>query len=138
MKWEKIPQATSYQDHKQILNQLVGAILTHVITVLTPPTTFLDKTHRLIINFVRQGHHWKHPNFVYGQMANGGIGVQHIPTRMKILRFFFLKNFLVHNRPGCAWHFQAWNIAAHGQVPHAVDVLKFRLEPLRIQSMSPF
>jgi hypothetical protein len=99
-KWEKIPQTTSYQDRKQILNQLVGAKLTHVIAVLTPPATFLDKMNRLIANFVWQGHHWKHPNFVYGRMEDGGIGVQHIRTRITILRLFFLQNFLVHNGPG--------------------------------------
>jgi hypothetical protein len=137
-KLEKFPQATSYQDRKQILNQLVGAKLTHAITVLTPPATFLDKMHRLIVSFVWQGHHWKHPNFVYGRMAGGGIGVQHITTRIKILRFFFLQNFLVHNRPGCTRHFHAWNTATYGQVLHAVDILKLRLDHLRIQSMPPF
>ena len=79
-KWEKVPHATSYPDRKQILNQLVGAKMTHVLTILQHTTTFLDTMHKLTVNFIWQGKHWKHPNFVYGRLEDGGIGVHHLPT----------------------------------------------------------
>jgi hypothetical protein len=50
-KWQNVPQATSYQDWK-LLNQLVGAELTPILTILPPPADFLDTVHKLRVNFV--------------------------------------------------------------------------------------
>jgi hypothetical protein len=62
--WEKVPETTSYLERQQILNQLIGAKMTHVLTILHPPTTFLETMHRLIVNFIWQGKHWKHLNYI--------------------------------------------------------------------------
>jgi hypothetical protein len=105
--WEKVPQVTSYQERKQILNQLVGEKLTHAVTIIPPPNAFLDTMHRLMVNFIWQGRHWKHPNFVYVRLEDGGICVHHLPTRIKTLRFSFLQNFTASSDRRDAWYFQA-------------------------------
>jgi hypothetical protein len=48
-------------------NKLVGAKLTHILTILPPPTAFLDTMNKLMVHFIWQGRHWKHQNFVYGR-----------------------------------------------------------------------
>jgi hypothetical protein len=50
-----------------------------------------------MIQFIWQGHHWKHPNFVYGKLEDGGIGVHHLPSRIHTLRFNFLQKFIANN-----------------------------------------
>jgi hypothetical protein len=91
-----------------------------------------------MVNFIWQGRHWKHPNFMYGGLEDGGTSVHHFPTHIKILRLSFLQNFIASSDRGNAWYFQAWNIKAYAQVPHAEDVLKIKLDPTRFQAMPPF
>jgi hypothetical protein len=119
-------------------NQLVGAKLTHVLTILPPPTAFLDTVHRLLVSFIWQGQQWKHPNFVYGSLAAGGISVHRLPSRIKTLRFPFLQNFIASSDAGNAWYFQAWNISTHAEVLHVEDVLKLKLDPSCFQARPPF
>jgi exonuclease III len=136
--WEKIPHVTSYQDRKVILNQLVGAKLTHIITILPPTTEFLDKINKMMVSFIWQGRHWKHPDFVYGRLENGGIGVHHLPTRVQTLRFKFLQKFLANTDRGNAWHLQAHNIRLYAPDLQAEDVLKLHLNPTRFSVMPLF
>jgi hypothetical protein len=60
------------------------------------------------------------------------------PPALKLKVSFSCKTSFFQNKRGNAWHFQAWNIGRYGQVQHAADVLKLRLDPLRIQTMPPF
>jgi hypothetical protein len=78
------PQATSCQERKQILNQLLvmAAELAHVVTILSSPIAILDTVQRLMASFIWQERHLKLPNFVYGRQENGGIGVRHSLTRI--------------------------------------------------------
>jgi hypothetical protein len=62
IQWENVPQATSYQERKQMLSQTVGTKLMHVITILSPA----HRIPRLTVSFIWQGRHWKHPILVYG------------------------------------------------------------------------
>jgi hypothetical protein len=55
-----------------------------------------------MVKFIWQGRHWKHPNFVYERLEDGGIGVHHLPTRIKTLRLFFLQNFIASSDRGNA------------------------------------
>jgi hypothetical protein len=63
---EEVPQADSYQEQKQTLKQLVGAKLTHVVTILTPPTAFLDTVSRLMANLIWQRRHGSIRKFCMG------------------------------------------------------------------------
>jgi exonuclease III len=137
-KWERVSQATSYLDRKLILNQLVGAKMTHILTILQPTAQFLDLMHKMMVNFIWQGKHWKHPNFVYGRMEDGGIGVHHLPTRIQTMRFSFLQKFVTQNKKQNAWYFQAHNIRLYAQALHAEAVLKLKLNPTRFLALTPF
>jgi hypothetical protein len=130
--WEKVPHATSYLDRKLILNQLVGSKMTHLLTILHPTNTFLDTMNKMMVKFIWQGKYWKHPNFVYGRPENGGIGVHHLPTRIKTLRFSFLQKIITrHNRQN-AWYFQACNIQKYAPALHAEAVLQLNLNPTKM------
>jgi hypothetical protein len=137
-KWEKVPHATSYLDRKQLINQLVGAQMTHVLTILQPTATFLNTMHKLIVNFIWQGKHWKHPNFIYGRPEDGGIGVHHLPTRINTIRFNFLQNFIGTQQRENTWHLQAHNIRMYDQALDAEAVLKLNLIPARFPKLTPF
>jgi hypothetical protein len=136
--WEKGPQATSYHERKQILNQLIGAKLMHILTILHPTTIFLKTMHKLMVSFIWQGRHWKHHNFVYGMPEDGGIGVHHLPTRINTLRFILLHKFIARNDRENAWQFQAHNIRTYAPALHALDVLKLNLNPTCFPVMTTF
>jgi hypothetical protein len=46
--------------------------------------------------------HWK-----YGRLEDEGIGVHHLPTRIKTLWFSFLQDFIANSDKVNAWYFQA-------------------------------
>jgi hypothetical protein len=83
-------------------------------------------------NFIWQGRYWKHPNFVYGRLEDGGISVHHHPARIKTLRSSFLQDFIASSERG-----KPWNIRACAQVLHAEDMLKVKLNQTRFQAMPP-
>jgi hypothetical protein len=122
-KWGRVSQATSYLDRKLILNQLAGAKMTHILTILQPTTQFVDIMHKMILNFTWQAKHWKHPNFVYGRMEDGGIVAHHLPTRIKKQN---------------AWYFQAHSIRLFAPALHAEAVLEMKLNPTRVSALTPF
>jgi exonuclease III len=136
--WTKIPHTTSFQERKLILNQIVTAKLTHVLTILPPTIEFLNTINKLMIQFTWQGQHWKHPNFVYAKLEDGGIGVHHLPSRIQTQRFTFLQKFIANNNRGNAWHFQAYNIRTYSPALQAEDILKLRLNPAKYSVMPPF
>jgi hypothetical protein len=106
--------------------------MTHVLTILHPTNTFLDTMNKMMVKFIWQGKYWKHPYFVYGRPENGGIGVHHLPTRIKTLRFSFLQKVITrHNRQN-AWYFQAYNIQKYAPALHAEAVLQLNLNPTRL------
>jgi hypothetical protein len=112
--------------------------MTQALTILQPTTTFLNTMHKLMVSFIWQGRHWKHPNFIYGRPDDGGIGVHHLPTRIDTLRFNFLQNFMATNEKQYAWYFQAHNIRTYAPALDGKDVLKLNLNPTRFPTMTPF
>jgi hypothetical protein len=55
--WTKISHTTSLQEREHILNQIVSAKLTHILTILHPTIEFLNAINKLMIQFTWQGHH---------------------------------------------------------------------------------
>lgn len=86
----------------------MGAKLTHVITVLIPPTTLLNKDAYSDSKFGKRDTVNTQTSYMEGWRKEG-----HLLIRIKILRFFLLQNFLTQNIKGNAWHFQAWNIGKY-------------------------
>jgi hypothetical protein len=41
----------------------------------------------MVVSFIWQEQHWKHPNFLYGRLADRGIGMQHLPSNLKTMLF---------------------------------------------------
>jgi exonuclease III len=136
--WTKRAHTTSLQERKYIINHLVCAKLVHTIKILTPTPLFLRTMEKLMINFIWQGQHLKHPNFVYSKLRSGGIGVQHLPSRIQTFRFDFLQNFITRQKKEHDWHFQAYNIQAYEPHLKAVDVLKLNLTSSRYLTLPPF
>jgi hypothetical protein len=91
-----------------------------------------------MIQFTWQGHHWKQPNFVYGKLQDGGIGVHHLPSRIQTLRFTFIQKLIANNNKGNAWLFQAYNIRAYAPALQAENIIKLRLNPTKYSVMTPF
>jgi hypothetical protein len=91
-----------------------------------------------MIQFTWQGHHWKHPNVVYGKLEDGGIGVHHVPSRIQTLRFIFIQKLIANNNKGNAWMFQVYNIRAYATALQTEDILKLRLNPTKYSVMPPF
>jgi hypothetical protein len=89
----KIAHSTSFQERKMILKQIVTAKLTHVLTILNPTIEFLNNINKFMIQFIWQGQHLKHPNFIFAKLEAGGIGVHHLPSRIQTLRFTFFQRF---------------------------------------------
>jgi hypothetical protein len=85
-----------------------------------------------------QGKHWKHPNFIYGRPEDGGIGVHHLPTRIKTLRFNFLQKFIAVSNRENAWYLQAHNIKMYAPGLHAEAVLKLKLNPAHFPKPTPY
>jgi exonuclease III len=136
--WTKMAHTTSLQERKYIINQMICAKLVHTLKILTPTPSSLQAMGKMMINFIWSGQHLKHPNFVYGKLDSGGIGIHHLPSRIHTLRFDFLQNFINSTEKKHEWHFQAHNIQAYAPTLNAEDVLKLNLSPGRYLTLSPF
>jgi hypothetical protein len=55
-----------------------------------------------MIQFIWQGQHLKHPNFIFAKQEAGGIGVHHLPSRIQTLQLTFLQRFNANNDRGNA------------------------------------
>jgi uncharacterized protein YcgL (UPF0745 family) len=84
--WTKYVQMTSYHGRKIICNQLAGSKLVHVLSVLTPPQSFILDIHKSMINFLWQKKHWLHPNNVFTPIQKGGLGLTHLGAKIFSLR----------------------------------------------------
>jgi hypothetical protein len=93
---------------------------------------------KLMVNFIWQGKHWKHLNYIYATVQGGGIGVHHLLTRSKTLCFNFLQKFLINNNLDNTRYLQEWNIRKYECGLRAEDVLKLTLDPAKFHLLSPF
>jgi hypothetical protein len=71
-------------------------------------------------------------------MEDGGIGVHHLPTPIKTIRFNFLQTFITRSDRETAWYFQAHNIRMYAPDLHAEAVLKLNLNSTRFPILTPF
>jgi hypothetical protein len=68
------------------------------------------------------------------------MGVHHLPTHIKTLRFTLLQKFIrvARNNKENIWYFQAHNTRTYAPALHAEDVLKINQNPTRFPIMTPF
>jgi hypothetical protein len=136
---EKVPQATSYQD-KKTNTQPAGRhqIDTHHDN-FPPPTGIIDRMHRLTVNFISQGRHWKFRNFVYSRRQMDELMCITSPHASKSCGFSFLQNFISSSDRWNGWYIQAWNTRKYARaLLLAEDVFILKLETTRFKRMSPF
>lgn len=85
-KWSQFVKLTSYHGRKIIANQLAGSQLIHTLNVLQPPPTFIQEINKTMVNFVWQGKHWLHPNFLFANSEHGGMGLINLEAKINSLR----------------------------------------------------
>lgn len=90
--WSQYVKLTSYQGRKIICNQLAGAQLIHVLNILQPPQKFILEIQKIMVNFLWQGKHWVHPNFVFAPQEKGGLGLTHLGAKINSLRLKLSSN----------------------------------------------
>jgi hypothetical protein len=93
--WEKVPQATIYEDRKQTLIQLVGTKLTHVVTILPlppAPNGILNTMYRLM------GRHWNYVKWMSRYASP--------PCGFSFLKYFISNTDRLHgtSKPGTSEH----------------------------------
>lgn len=84
--WSQHLKLTSYHGRKIICNQLAGSQLIHTLNILNPPKEFVQEVQRAMNNFIWQGKHWLHQNYLYAAVEVGGIGLTHLEAKIKSLR----------------------------------------------------
>lgn len=113
--WSRFLKTTSYLGRKIICNQLAGSQLIHTLNVLHPPKEFLQEVQKAMVNFIWQGKHWLHPNFLYAPIEDGGLGLTHLEAKVKSLRLKLiqdLQNNHESQEPGFLFHH--YNMALYG------------------------
>jgi len=118
--WSRFVKLTSYHGRRIICNQLIGSQLVHVLTILHPPQEFVDTIHKLLINFIWQGKHWLHPNYVFAPPEMGGIGLSHLQARINTIRLILASNLLEKQNsqdPSSAFH--QYKMSYYGNIEHS-------------------
>lgn len=114
--WSRFLKITSYLGRKIICNQLAGSQLIHTLNVLQPPQQFLQEAQKAMNNFIWQGKHWLHQNFLYAPVELGGIGLSHLEAKVKSLRLKLaqdLQNNSISEEPVFLFHFH--NMSLYGK-----------------------
>lgn len=107
-KWSQYVKLTSYYGRKIICNQLAGSQLNHVLNVLQPPNSFIHQIHKAMVNFIWQGKHWLHSNYVFAPIERGGLGLTHLEAKLQSLRLKLATNLqsnFENEDPGYQLHF---------------------------------
>lgn len=118
-KWSQYVKMTSYNGRKIIYNQLAGSQLIHTLTVLQPPISFIQEVNKTAVDFVWQGKHWLHPNFIYAPIEMGGLGLTNIEAKIASLRLTLvndLQNNMASTEPGYLFHHH--NMSLLNNVPY--------------------
>lgn len=114
--WSRHLKLTSYLGRKIICNQLAGSQLIHTLNVLQPPKEFLEEAQKAMINFVWQGKHWLHPNYLFSAVEIGGIGLTHLEAKVKSLRLKLVQHIqsnYVSEEPVFLYHH--YNMSLYGK-----------------------
>jgi hypothetical protein len=80
-RWYSRAQCFSYRGRAIIANILATSSIWYYIRHCLPPTTFLDKLQKMIVNFVWRTKHWTKPDILSLPVSEGGQGLVSIPTR---------------------------------------------------------
>ncbi len=117
LKWSQYVKITSYQGRKIICNQLAGSLLIHTLNVLHPPKKFFQDIQKEMINFMWQGKHWLHPNYVFSAIDKGGLELTNLQAKTNSLRLHLAykiqKNF-ASTEPTYLFH--NYNLSLYGNV----------------------
>lgn len=90
--WSQYLKLTSYLGRKIVCNQLAGSQLIHTLNVLQPPRQFVLEIQKAMINFIWQGKHWIHQNYIFATTERGGIGLTHLEAKIKSLRLKLIQD----------------------------------------------
>lgn len=116
-RWSQFVKLTSLIGRKIICNQLVGSLLIHTANVLQPPKIFIQEVQRELNNFVWQGKHWVHSNYLYAPQEKGGIDLINIQAKILCLRLSLAhriqQNF--YNKKA-TFLFHHYNLSRYGNI----------------------
>lgn len=113
--WSQYVKMTSLLGRKIVCNQLVGSQLIHTFNVLNPPQEFLQDVQKAMINFIWQGKHWLHHNFVHATTDLGGIGLTHMQAKVHSLRLKLTTDILNNlNSQEPVFLFHHYNLSLYG------------------------
>lgn len=90
--WSQYVKLTSYIGRKIVCNQLAGSQLIHTLNILHPPAHFFQEVQRAMIDFIWQGKHWLHKNFVHASTDVGGVGLTHLEAKVNSLRLKLIQD----------------------------------------------
>ncbi|KAG8234254.1 hypothetical protein J437_LFUL016014 [Ladona fulva] len=91
-RWERFTNITSTHGRSRLVNSLAGSMVTHALTVLNPPDSFLRGLAKAFTNFIWNGHHYLHPNYVFCPREIGGLQCSHPATAAMCLRLKYIQN----------------------------------------------
>lgn len=137
-KWTRYIKMTTYNGRKIIFNQLAGSQLIHTLTVLQPPTAFLQEIHKTATNFMWQRKHWLHPNHLYAPLDQGGLGLTNIEAKTFSLRLSLashLINNLSSTEPEDLLHYH--NMRLYGELSHQ-HFFSQEIHPIYLANLQTF
>jgi zinc-binding in reverse transcriptase len=112
----------------------------HVCTVLEPPDDFVKEVTRLYVNFVWNGNHWCHPNFLFDLPSLGGHGVHHVPSRLMLLRLIFVNHMISRTRSAHNEWLTTYHLAQYNKnFPTFQSLLLEKMaENSKLRTLTPF
>jgi exonuclease III len=137
-KWSQFVKLTSYYGRRIISNQLAGSQLIHVLNVMQPPKEFIHEINQIMVNFVWQGKHWLHPNYVYAPPEKGGIGLNHLEAKILSLRLtlaYTIQKKLEAKEQDL--HLHNYNLSLCGNISPQ-HIFTQHKDPIKMANLDPF
>lgn len=116
-KWSQHVKLTSFFGRKIICNQLIGSLLIHTVNILQPLKPFIQEVQKDLNNFLWQGKHWVHSNYLYAPHDKGGLDLINIQAKIYSLRLS-LANRIQQNfyNKNSSFLFHQYNLTRYGNI----------------------
>lgn len=116
-RWSQYVKLTSFQGRRIVCNQLIGSLLIHTANILQPSRIVISQIQKTMNNFLWQGKHWLHQNYIYAPQNLGGIELINLQAKINSLRVTLANKIQDNlNSPQPTFLFHSYNLSLYGGI----------------------